>query len=252
MTMDSVSGIQERLIKLGGARNFRDLGGYPTEGGRVRWAQVYRSDTLAELSSEDVTTLAGLGVQTVYDLRRDEECARDPGRLACTRLQLPSRRISDTDPATLQTAAEAERWLLDDYVGMLANAGPVFGHLFSMLAGPSCAPAVFHCTAGKDRTGLTAALLLAALGVDRSVILDDYELTNDLKPAALVPDVVDLFVAEGIGREAALAILGAPRWAMAEALEVVDDTYGGIDDYLQGPGCMPPQVLADLRGRLVG
>ena len=233
MATDSVSGTQERLVRLGGARNFRDLGGYQTADGRVRWAQVYRSDALAELSGEDLTTLAGLGVQTVYDLRRDEECERYPGMLACIRLQLPSRRIADTDPSALQSAADAERWLFEDYVGMLADAGPVFGHLLSELAGAGCGPAVFHCTAGKDRTGLTAALHLEALGVDRSVILDDYELTNDLKPAALVPDVVDLFVGQGIGREAALAILGAPRWAMAEALEVLDDLYGGIDEYLR-------------------
>jgi protein-tyrosine phosphatase len=237
---------------LGGARNFRDLGGYQTADGRlVRRAHVYRSDALAELTDADLVTLSDLGVRTIYDLRRDEECEHSPGRLSCVRLELPSRRVSDTDPATLQSAADGERWLLEDYLGMLANAGPVFSRLFSALAAPGSGPAVFHCTAGKDRTGLTAALLLTALGVERSVILDDYELTNRFKPARIVPDVVDLFVGEGLGRDAAQAILGAPRWAMAEALETLDDLYDGIDAYLHGPGGMAPDTLAGLRERLV-
>lgn len=253
MRRNSAGVLRERRVGLTGARNFRDLGGYPTaHGSPVRWATVYRSDALADLTDEDLVTLADIGVDTIFDLRRDEECERYPGRLSCVRLRLPSRRISDTDPAILQTAADGEQWLFEDYVGMLANAGPFFGRLFSELAEPGCGPTVFHCTAGKDRTGLTAALLLTALGVDRSVVLDDYELTNEFKPAALVPEVVDLFVGEGIGRDAAHSILGAPRWAMAEALEVLDGMHGGIDAYLLGRGRMAPRALADLRERLIG
>ncbi len=133
---------------------------------------------------------------------------------------------------------------------MLERAGPVFGRLFSELAYGS-GPAVFHCTGGKDRTGLTAALLLSCLGVARQKVLDDYELTSRYRVAEHVPAVVELFVAKGIARPAAEGMLHAPRWAMAEALELLDTEYGGIRSYLVMQGGMTESSLAALAERLV-
>lgn len=111
--------------------------------------------------------------------------------------------------------------------------------------------ALFHCTGGKDRTGLTAALLLTALGVDRDQILDDYELTNQFRGADKVPQVVDLFVNLGIAPAAATAILGAPKWTMKATLDTVETRYGGIGAYLTGRAQIGDQVLDRLRERLV-
>ncbi len=134
---------------------------------------------------------------------------------------------------------------------MLQVAGPVFGGLFSQFA--DCdGPLLFHCMGGKDRTGMTAALLLTCLGVDRETVLDDYELTSRYSGPDRIPHVVDLFVSEGVAREAAIGILGTPRWAMGDALDRLDATYGGIEAYLRGPGGMDQTTIESLRSRLLG
>ena len=112
--------------------------------------------------------------------------------------------------------------------------------MFSRLAAPGRLPAVIHCLAGKDRTGLTVALLLTALGVPRQVVLDDYQLTNDYRGVAHTPEVIALFVQAGLARPAAEGLLGAPRWVLAQALGELDDTYDGIASYLLRPGGMRP------------
>jgi protein-tyrosine phosphatase len=98
---------------------------------------------------------------------------------------------------------------------------------------------------------MAAALLLSWLGVDREAVLEDYELSNRFGCGDHVPSVVDLFVGSGISRPAAEAMLGTPRWAMAEALELLDTGYGGIQPYLRGPGGMTDGSLESLRARLV-
>lgn len=121
---------------------------------------------------------------------------------------------------------------------MLASAAASFGELFSRLADPERLPAVIHCLGGKDRTGLSVALLLTALDVPRQVVLDDYQLSGDYRGAACAPEVVELFVGSGIARQAAEGLVGAPRWVMARALAELDETYAGIEGYLLGPGGM--------------
>jgi protein-tyrosine phosphatase len=115
----------------------------------------------------------------------------------------------------------------------------------------STPPAVFHCAGGKDRTGLAAALLLTWLGVDRETVLDDYELTARFQTAARKAEIVEIFRESGMWLEAAKALLGAPRWAMAEALAVLDHEHGGIEAYLRGPSAMTPERLDLLRHELL-
>jgi protein-tyrosine phosphatase len=105
---------------------------------------------------------------------------------------------------------------------------------------------------GKDRTGMTAALLLSCLGIDRESVLDDYQLTSRYSGPDQIPHVVDLFVSEGIAREAAIGILNTPRWAMENALDRLDSTYGGIEAYLCGLGGMDRTTIESLRSRLLG
>jgi protein-tyrosine phosphatase len=155
------------------------------------------------------------------------------------------------DPASLCTQEEGEQWQLDDYRAMLANGGPVFGRIYKAIAEPSCGPVVFHCAGGKDRTGMTAALRLSALGVDRQTVLDDYQLTTPSHGPERTAQVADIFVAGGIAEPVAQGILSTPRWAMAEALDILDTTYGGIDPYLFGPAGLATNHLRHLRGRLL-
>jgi protein-tyrosine phosphatase len=242
-----------RRLPFAGVLNFRDIGGYPTsDAGPTRWGAVYRSDSLHFLAPEDLPPFDALSIKVIYDLRRTDELTRFPGPREYIHLELPSRApLKGAESAKLKTRLDGEQWLLGDYVGMLDEGAVTFGHLFSHLARPGRLPAVIHCLAGKDRTGITIALLLTALGVEREIVLDDYQLTNDYRGVAHVPEVIELFVRSGIAREAAEGMLSAPRQAMATALEILDERHAGIENYLLGPCGMSPATLNALKKVLI-
>jgi protein-tyrosine phosphatase len=245
--------VVSRRVPFAGALNFRDIGGYPADGGgQTRWGVVYRSDSLHFLTPDDLPVFDALDIRAIYDLRRSTELARYPGPREHVHVELRHRDPLDPgESAGLATRLDGERWLLADYRGMLADAATSFGELFSRLADPGRLPAVIHCLGGKDRTGLAIALLLTALGVPRQAVLDDYQLTNDYRGVAHSSDVVELFVQSGMAPEAAKGLLSAPRWVMARALDELDDTHAGIEGYLLGPAGMRPATLAALRTVLV-
>jgi protein-tyrosine phosphatase len=242
----------ERRLRFVGALNFRDLGGYPTaSGGWTRWGLLYRSSSLHKLTTDDLKAFDSLGVRAIFDLRRDDERTQEPGPRPVHGLPMPTRFTDVPDLSGLRERVDGERWLLDEYKVMLAEGGPTFGTLLTALAEPDGTPAVFHCAGGKDRTGLSAAMLLSWLGVDRETVLDDYELTGRFQAAEHVPEVVDILVDLGVTRPAAEGMLSTPRWAMAESLDLLDNDYGGIESYLRGPAGMTDAALADLRSRFV-
>ena len=249
--IDSAAEIGERRLPFVGVNNFRDLGGYRTESGAViSRGLIFRSDSPHNFTTADLEVFDALNIRVIYDLRRDAERDADPGPRPCVHRELPSGPVFATDVNTLMDRADGERWLFEDYCRMLEVAGRVFGDLFSQFA--VCKdPLMFHCMGGKDRTGMTAALLLSCLGVDRKCVLDDYELTSRYSGPDRIPHVVDLFVSQGIAREAAIGILSTPRWAMANALDRLDSTYGGIEAYLRRFGGMRQRTIESLRSRLL-
>jgi protein-tyrosine phosphatase len=242
----------ERRVHFQGTRNFRDLGGYATEsGGRTQWGRIFRSSSLHKLTADDLAAFDDLGIRVIYDLRRDDERTREPGPRPVRALPMPARFTDVPDLSPLRERADGEQWLLADYRAMLHDGGPVFGQLLTALAEADRTPAVFHCAGGKDRTGLAAALLLSWLGVNRETVLDDYELTGKYQSGRDNPTLVDSMVEMGIARPAAEGLLSAPRWTMAEALDLVDTEYGGVEAYLREAAGMSADTLADLRMRFV-
>jgi protein-tyrosine phosphatase len=228
-----------------------DLGGYGTESGAATlWGRAFRSDSPHNFTAADLEVFDALGIRMIYDLRRDAERDAGPGPRPCVHRELPSGPVFATDVNTLRDRGDGEMWLFEDYCRMLEIAGPVFGDLFTEIA--DCeGPVMFHCMGGKDRTGMTAALLLSCLGVDRDTVLDDYELTSRYSGPDQIPHVIDLFVSEGIEREAAIGILSTPRWAMESALDRLESDYGSIEAYLCGLGGMDQRTIESLRFRLL-
>jgi protein-tyrosine phosphatase len=244
----------ERRLPFEGVTNFRDLGGYATSSGRhTRWGQVFRADGLHKLTPTDLVAFERLGLRVVYDLRTDDEREREPNPMASRQVSLINRRVIREMPdwSGFQDARDGERWLHERYVDMLAHAGPDLGRLLGGLADPGGVPAVFHCAAGKDRTGLTAALLLSWLGVERATVLDDYELTGECWTFEDDRQARERLLATGMSAVAAASTLGAPRWVMAETLTVLDDVYGGVEAYLRGPAGVARSTLDALRDALV-
>ena len=236
---------------LQGASNFRDVGGYLTaDGRRVRRGQVFRSDHLAGLTDADVARLQALGVGHSLDFRGEAECQATPYDIAGVRrvaltieptviARMQALVAQGIVPSTEETV-ELMRETYRDFVNH--NAGTYGRFLKHLLAHPT--PQVFHCTAGKDRTGFAAALLLSALGVDRRTIEQDYLLTNQLyrRDARL----------EGKGHPHVMQVLWQvqPEFLHA-AFEVIDAQHGGMQDYLHGAIGLSPQELAELQRMLL-
>jgi protein-tyrosine phosphatase len=170
-----------RLVALDGVHNFRDLGGYPTADGHVtRWGLLYRADGLYRLTDDDVEVIRSLGLRTVVDLRSAAELD-ERGTFPTDRVPVDFAHhpVIDTTWQIEQVAksgSDAE-FLVFAYREMLAAGADRFAGAIEQLARPGALPAVFHCAAGKDRTGLLAALVLECVGVPRSVVLGDYALT---------------------------------------------------------------------------
>ncbi|EDZ97963.1 protein tyrosine/serine phosphatase [Burkholderia sp. H160] len=232
---------------LQGGCNFRDLGGYPTADGRqTRWGVLYRSASLAFLTEEDLRCLAPLGVRTICDLRRDDEAANEPTRWP----HQTDRRQWAIDAALvrqqrsrawerLQDKVAAEEVMLHAYRTMHTDLRPQVEGVFRCVR-ENAVPMVFHCAAGKDRTGFLAALVLHALGVPRAVILEDYLLTNDAGLAAFVDSYqrASMGVTQAESGFATMhpmvrqALLGADARYLSAAFESIEQAYGSVEGYL--------------------
>ena len=249
-----------RVLALEGATNFRDLGGYPTaDGGRTRWGRVYRSDAPHRLTEADLATVGGLGLRCVYDLRTEPERAHSPSVLPdgvpCVPLPIGggAAETSGIGPLVLEGrfAEIPLDFLSRVYRAMIVHNAAEFGRLLAALADPSRLPALVHCTAGKDRTGLGSALLLTVLGVDEETVLDDYELSAAHYSAPRMARMRERLAEAGIDEERYLAVFGASREAMAGALAWLREEHGSVERYLLDRAGLSPRVLDDLRKHLV-
>jgi protein-tyrosine phosphatase len=231
----------DRLF-LSGASNFRHLGGYTGHGGRrVVERRIFRSDHLGALTREDLQQLRALGVRRVLDLRGFAERSTAP----CALDDVPVHSLS-IEPTIVQklsalleaghrlTAAEVEEHMKDTYRGFVRQNTHRFAELFGHLL-ETDAPLVFHCTAGKDRTGFGAALVLASLGVDESDIMRDYLLTN----GRLKPPEPSRY---GLTREVQEVLWRVQPEFLQAALEALEADYGGMEAYLrEGLGLAEPE-----------
>ncbi len=244
----------ERLVRLDGLQNFRDLGGYRVASGRhTRWGRLFRADSLHKLTDADRVTLARLGLRVVADLRSDKERVLHPNPLEAIQYEIvgrPRRDENEETPLDFATV-DGEMVLPDIYVGSLVHSAHLFGALLASFASADGLPAVFHCHAGKDRTGIVAALVLLAVGVDREQVLDDYELTRRYRTFENQQDSYANMIELGMSAEAAAGVLSTPRWAMQDALDALDDVHGGVERYLTGPAGMSGRQLEALRDALL-
>jgi len=169
-----------RHIGLQGCCNFRDLGGYPTIDGRhTRWRLLFRADGLTRLTAEDLDEVVALGVRNVLDLRTDLE-VESRGRFdgGATGVEYHHLPLTDTLPGEEQGSAWQDTgFVAARYLDMLRNGTASVTRALALLAEPGGLPAVFHCSVGKDRTGVLAAVVLGLLGVPDAVIVDDYVLS---------------------------------------------------------------------------
>jgi protein-tyrosine phosphatase len=239
----------ERLIALEGAVNFRDLGGYVAEGGfQTRWRVLFRADGLGDLTADDLEVMRTLGIRTVIDLRSGDELER-------------GRYDTDAHPVTfhhypiIEKLPDAEEFdrrpglLGSQYKEMLRDAGPAFLGVLQVLTSPDALPAVFHCTAGKDRTGVLSALVLSLLGVEEETVVADYALSG----AAMVRLRAKILVKYPESRETIeniSEVFSAEPAQMERLLDHLRAEYGSVEAYLRNLGA-GDELIAALRAELL-
>ncbi|MDX6487101.1 MAG: protein-tyrosine phosphatase [Gaiellaceae bacterium] len=239
-----------------GCVNVRDLGGLPTEDGRrTRLGGVVRSDNVRRLTDEGWRALAEHGVQRIVDLRFPEELAEDQPRDVDIDVVHVSVLGAANDPEyvkeldahlAVNDIADHYAW---SYVEFLERNRARFGEAFAAIADADAEGAVVvHCFAGKDRTGIVAALLLRLVGVDHATIGDDYAVTADnLRPRW------DAWLEETKDEEQHAKLVKlqhTPAEAMTRVVQEIEHRYGDVATYLRAAGLSDEQVDR-LRERLV-
>jgi len=245
----------DRHVVLESAFNFRDLGGYPAgQGRRTRWRTLFRADGLHRLTEPDLEILRRLGLCTVIDLRTENELV-ERGRFPIDSHPVGYHHLSLMDviwdPAQAPAAHEpATQFLLDRYIEMVSRAEDRVAEAFRILAAPGALPGVFHCAAGKDRTGVLAGLLLSTLGVSDEDVVADYALT-----ALAMARMQERWAAESEESRAALAatpaaFMAADPLAMAGLLGLIAQEHGSSRAYVRSLG-VDDEVLAALEDALL-
>jgi len=257
-----------RRLPLAGGRNFRDLGGYRTSDGRqVRWGRVYRSGAMSYLSESDCEQLSVLNIRTVCDLRSAGERSREPTNWSTQgveSLQFDYDHSGVSLRGLLHESGELNPEVMHRSMIRLYRRFPTlfaepYAALFAKLA-QGALPLLFHCAAGKDRTGVAAALILLSLGVPMDKVMEDYELTNtvvDLEAVLLARPRTSV----GVGTERAhlselssevrAPLIQARAEYLNAALEQIESDHGSITGYLGKRLGVTDAMLREIRGQLL-
>ncbi len=237
------TGAPERMIALEGAVNFRDLGGYAADDAfRTRWRVLFRADGLGELTEDDLAMMRALGIRTVLDLRSG-------GELEQNRFDVDAHPVSFHHLPFIQTIPDPEEFdrrpdlLQSQYLEMLDTSGDQIVAALRVLASPDALPAVFHCTAGKDRTGLLSANVLSLVGVPDETVVADYALS-----AAAMDRLREKIIRKYPESEERLNTIDGVFTAEPDKMEVLLDyarqRYGTLESYVASLGAEPGLVPA--------
>ncbi|MEE4301623.1 MAG: tyrosine-protein phosphatase [Pseudomonadales bacterium] len=255
-----------RVLPLEGGRNFRDLGGYTTvDGRRVRWGKVFRSGTMVDLTEADYGYLDAIDAQVLVDFRSSEERADEPTNWQVDEPEYWARDYSsETDSgafrelfASGEITAEKTRAVMTGMYDQIAlQQADAYRVMFDRLAAGET-PLVFNCSAGKDRTGIAAALLLTALGVPRDQVVADYALSDDVvdySAAFLETDEGDdspyAFMRQ-FPREAIMPLLASEPEYIEAALQGLADEYGSVMAFIRGELDVTEDELDAIRASLL-
>lgn len=257
-----------RLLPLEGGRNFRDLGGYQTETGQsVRWGHLYRSGVMSELTDKDYAYLDDLGIKVICDLRTARERADEPTAWKGSEVEyitFPDPTSDDSmglmavfqDPDV--TPEMVSQTMADAYAGIAEDQTPAYREMFDRLAAGEV-PLAFNCSAGKDRTGIGAALLLSALGVPRDTVIADYALSEVYvdymeafagDDAELDEDSPYAFLAK-LPPELIAPLMRSDPFYIETALADIEGEYGSVMAFLKEEVDVTDEELASIRSQLL-
>jgi protein-tyrosine phosphatase len=252
-----------RVLRIPGADNFRELGGYPArDGRRVKRGLLFRSGHLADLTSGGQKKLLDLDLLAVIDFRSEKESERKPDRLPAGLhpIQLPildaveegialeiKQRIKSRDFGSFS----CEDYILPAYEQYATSFSSVFKGFFRVVVEAAGSPILWHCAAGKDRTGFAAAVLLRLLGVEWEIIYQDYLLSNQLS-SPYTWEMIPIIVAGGWDAYQKLKpLLKVKSSWLSAAFTAVDGYWGNFQAYLENGLELTTREISSIQDRLL-
>ena len=241
--------ITNRELRLEVAHNVRHLGGYRTRDGQTTSDSVIRSAGLHRLTENGMRTLADTGVSAIVDLRstleRERDVTPDTSRTGIRHVFAP---VFEQDQSPVGQSQDEFPGYAVVYQRMLETGRDAYRALFEVIADTE-GRVLFHCTAGKDRTGVGAALMLGLAGVDHSTIVEDYAISATLLEP-MISEWLPKMAERGITEERGRKLMASPATDMEATLLHIDTTYGGAAGYLESIG-VSTSTMSAARARLI-
>tara|TARA_B100001939_G_C16942473_1_gene618850 strand:- start:1858 stop:2745 length:888 start_codon:yes stop_codon:yes gene_type:complete len=249
-----------RKIVLDGTSNTRELGGYKTEDGRsLKWGVLYRSDKLSELTDADQEYLLQLGIKRVIDFRSSEEKQNEPDQLPSTlkyiempieadgaiRPKVEAILKGDLNEDVGAILVETNREFISDFSGVYK------GFIESLIENQE--PTLFHCTAGKDRAGFAAALVLLAVGVPEKIVIEDYMKTNKYTEETIQDYInkINLYSLGSVDAEILRPLLGVEERFIRAALDEIKQKYGSVENFIRDELKIRDESIIELKNFLL-
>ena len=217
----------QRNIKLHGAYNFRDMGGYAAQEGKTtKWGVIYRADELSRLSQNDLDILEKLKIKTIIDFRSPGEASKAPDQKPSTVIKTFSIPVvfGSMDSLLQSIDLTGEKFMMQINRSAIEEAQAQFKEFFRIISNSSNLPLIFHCAGGKDRAGIAAALFLSSIGVDMETIYKDYLLSAELIRKKY-SDLAEI-------NPKLTPSLTVKKEYLEAAFETMDKKYGGAESYL--------------------
>lgn len=237
----------DRVLPIAGTYNVRDLGGYAAGEAQTGWRRLLRAESLHRMDEAGQAALKATGLSTVIDLRHDEELARNPNPLrdepGLEYINIPLFAGLDTQKAS------GDDKLYSLYCAALEECQPAIAAVMNAIIDAGDGAVLFHCTAGKDRTGVIAALLLSLGGVAPDVVAEDYAMTRPLLEP-IIPELEAAAAEQGGDPAVTAALLGSNPATMLGFLDHLNATYGGAEAYLRSIG-LDQVAIERLRARIL-
>jgi protein-tyrosine phosphatase len=234
--------VAERCLAFDGTPNFRDYGGYANQlGKRVRWGCLYRSGQLSALSGDDLRYFENLNIDTVFDFRRIEEAEKDVSLFPTKKPNVVGLPI---DPGSILdffaglgekgvSAAEMENFMRSINSEFAIEHAPVYKKMFDTLLSNGARGTLIHCSAGKDRTGFAAAIILSSLGVARDVVMHDYLLTGEYFDIDREIDRIAKKYNWSGANDTIRPMLAVRKSYLLSAFDAIDKNFSSMDMYLE-------------------
>jgi protein-tyrosine phosphatase len=247
----SAEELAKRRLPLPGTYNLRDVGGYMTADGRTtRWQMLLRADALHNLDADGQAVLAALGLCTVIDLRERDELDRSPDQLGPLNVRTLHHPLFDRPTSGIASTAVARRSLAETYLLVVDERADALVGVVRAIAADDVTPAIVHCTAGKDRTGMVIALVLSALGVEEELIVQDFAVTGQLLAGAFRDEVLARTTERGVPVSEIEPMLSADPQLIRSFLDRIREVDGDVEAFLVAHG-MTPEELQALRSKLL-